>query len=405
MTRLGTSAQVILILLISTILGLLNNLQSSRSIDWVKRWPPYSEVSAKAMLDENVPETEPETGVPVNQETELIATEIMVTGNQGITDIEIATATKIHQYTKDLTLWLDARDEELFLKGHIEGAYLLNYYEQSNYMDAVLEVIAQLNPVSLVVYCKGKDCTDSHFLAEDLFNQGFNNIFVYRGGFDEWFKAGFPVEGELAEAATSLPPQASSESAASRAQLLDEKPPGMYLEHVIRDLLPFFMGILILIAWKKVKARKATVFLSAIVVGLFFIWAGVPKILGPLAFAKSIWNYDLAPPATINLAALIMPWLEVIGGGCLVLGVYRQGGRWVTSALLVLFIVAVGLNLLRGHEFNCGCLSASTYFTDQYLVGWNDKYLLLLRDIGLLVLAVLGVKKIGTETRLEWPKP
>ena len=62
------------------------------------------------------------------------------------------------------------------------------------------------------------------------------------------------------------------------------------------------------------------------------------------------------------------------------------------SGLLVVFIVAVSFNVLRGHEFNCGCTSSATWFTDIYLTGWNDKLMLILRDLGLLVMSLLAFK-------------
>ena len=97
--------------------------------------------------------------------------------------------------------------------------------------------------------------------------------------------------------------------------------------------------------------------------------------------------------------------IEVIGGFCLIFGVFRRGGALIITSLLFLFILAVGFNVLRGHEFNCGCVSTATVITDLYLPGWNDKYLLLLRDVGLVVMSILGLYKPSTDSPLIWPKP
>lgn len=400
MNRLSVLGQVMIILITSMVLGLLNNLQATKPLEWFKAWPPYAAIANQ----ETDPSSSTDDQSPIDEDQLRAEIEAMVAQNSGITDVDLHQARNIFQFAGNLTLWIDARSPELFEKGHIRGALLLDFYDQEATIFDVIAAIDARQTIALVVYCKGKECTDSHFLAEDLQALGYDNLFVYKDGFDDWFKAGLPVDGELAAAAANLEQQETSASD-SRAQLLDEKPPGMYLEHVVRDLLPFFIGLFVLINWKRARTRKSTIALACIIVGIFFIWAGVPKILQPLAFAKSIWNYDLAPPRLINLAALIMPWLEVIGGGCMILGVYRRGGSTVVTGLLLLFIVVVGFNVLRGHEFNCGCVTQSTLLTEHYLPGWNDKYLLLLRDVGLLIMSILGLRQAAKDTRLEWPNP
>jgi 3-mercaptopyruvate sulfurtransferase SseA len=45
----------------------------------------------------------------------------------------------------------------------------------------------------LVVYCSGKDCEDSAMLADKLSMAGFFNIYVFKDGFPDWEKHGWPV--------------------------------------------------------------------------------------------------------------------------------------------------------------------------------------------------------------------
>jgi len=174
---------------------------------------------------------------------------------------------------------------------------------------------------------------------------------------------------------------------AEARQLPEEKPPGMYLEHVVRDILPFVLGLIMALGWKRFSEHKGTMIAASIIVGGFFIWAALPKIATPLEFAKNIWNYDIAPGAVINLSALMLPAFEIVCGLALVFGLMRRGSGLIVSILLVIFIVAVSFNVLRGHEFNCGCTATTTMFTDAYLTGWNDKFTLILRDLGLLVMS------------------
>jgi rhodanese-related sulfurtransferase len=47
---------------------------------------------------------------------------------------------------------------------------------------------------TLVVYCEGGDCQSSLLLAKRLHDEGFKDIRVITGGWEEWKKAGLPEE-------------------------------------------------------------------------------------------------------------------------------------------------------------------------------------------------------------------
>ncbi|CAM2010335.1 rhodanese-like domain-containing protein [Acanthopleuribacter pedis] len=331
------------------------------------------------------------TSTPAADDADPGQVAALVTTNSGITDISLKQARDIHTHAADFTLWIDARDQGLYDKGHISGAHLLHLYEKSQYLEPVLAEIEAKQPAALIVYCKGKECTDSHHLAQDLQGMGFNNIFVFKDGFDDWYKAGYPIEGELASAAPATAAAGTGVAQVERPPLEEVKPPGMYLEHVIRDMLPFVVGILLLVFWRRLIDQKPAVWFACWFVGAFFIWAALPKIGNPFLFAKDIWNYDIAPSALINISALWLPMLELLAALAVMTGVLRRGGGLIISGLLVIFIVAVSFNVLRGHEFNCGCTSTATLITDTYLAGWNDKYMLILRDVGLMVMSAMAV--------------
>ena len=62
----------------------------------------------------------------------------------------------------------------------------------------------------------------------------------------------------------------------------------------------------------------------------------------------------------VLLLAVTLPWLEVVVGLMLVTGFWRREAATVTAGLLVVFVVAVSLALLRGIDIeNCGCFSVS----------------------------------------------
>jgi uncharacterized membrane protein YphA (DoxX/SURF4 family) len=62
-----------------------------------------------------------------------------------------------------------------------------------------------------------------------------------------------------------------------------------------------------------------------VVLGAVFIFASVDKILHPDAFAVIIKNYQILPVKLISLAAVVLPWLELILGISLIAGVWLPG--------------------------------------------------------------------------------
>lgn len=93
------------------------------------------------------------------------------------------------------------------------------------------------------------------------------------------------------------------------------------------------------------------------ILGLTFIYASYNKILFPADFAKIVYGYDLFPHILINLIAIILPFLELVTGIALIIGIYTRSAVIIVNVLLVAFIILISINLIRGHEFNCGCFA------------------------------------------------
>lgn len=122
-----------------------------------------------------------------------------------------------------------------------------------------------------------------------------------------------------------------------------------------------------------------------IALGALFVAAALPKIIDPPSFAHMIYNYRILPAGLINLSALTMPWVELIAGLLLILGIWVRPARWIVAALLVVFIVAISINLLRDNAIDCGCfdLSAAGKTHDEQI---HDMWMVIVRDIGMLLL-------------------
>jgi uncharacterized membrane protein YphA (DoxX/SURF4 family) len=91
--------------------------------------------------------------------------------------------------------------------------------------------------------------------------------------------------------------------------------------------------------------------------GVLFLVACYHKIIEPAHFAKIIYGYSLFPGDSINLIAILLPYVELFAGLALILGVYPRSAALIINVMLLAFIVAISINLIRGHEFDCGCFS------------------------------------------------
>jgi uncharacterized membrane protein YphA (DoxX/SURF4 family) len=119
--------------------------------------------------------------------------------------------------------------------------------------------------------------------------------------------------------------------------------------------------------------------------GAIFIAAAIPKITDPPSFAHMIYNYRLLPGGLVNATALVMPWVEILAGLALILGVWKDAARNLIAAMLVVFIVAIGINLARGNAIDCGCfdVSAANKTREEQ---FHDMRMVILRDIGMLLM-------------------
>ncbi len=114
--------------------------------------------------------------------------------------------------------------------------------------------------------------------------------------------------------------------------------------------------------------NKYLLFTFRLVVGGIFIWAGLSKIFDPLGFAESIANYRAFPHWMTFFTALVLPWLEMICGAFLVLGLFRRSSALLLSLLLASFLALVAVTLARGINIDCGCFGSVSRKVDVSLI-------------------------------------
>lgn len=132
-----------------------------------------------------------------------------------------------------------------------------------------------------------------------------------------------------------------------------------------------------------------------------FVVAAIPKIADPPAFAHMIYNYRLLPGGAINALALVMPWVELLVGAALILGVWKREAAIVAGILLLVFLVAIGVNLARGHAVDCGCFDVRSAGKSREQLLAEMRWVLI-RDVGLLLLVAQVIAATGPP---RWNRP
>jgi rhodanese-related sulfurtransferase len=87
--------------------------------------------------------------------------------------------------------FIDARMPDDYQAGHIKGAYNIPFDGDEKYREI-------LNNFSkdeiLVVYCSGTDCDLSIYLGREIFEKGFERVYVFFGGWNEWLEKNYPID-------------------------------------------------------------------------------------------------------------------------------------------------------------------------------------------------------------------
>jgi len=127
--------------------------------------------------------------------------------------------------------------------------------------------------------------------------------------------------------------------------------------------------------------------------GLTFLYASYHKIIAPAHFAKIVYGYYLFPNFSINLIAVILPFIELFAAGALILGIYPRSATLIIIGMLIGFVMVLSINLIRGQEFDCGCFS----FGDPGHSSPAGQ--LLIRDI---IYLIVGLEVLFFDRRRLW---
>ena len=142
---------------------------------------------------------------------------------------------------------------------------------------------------------------------------------------------------------------------------------------------------------RRCDATGVPLLLGRLVLGGLFIYMAWDKIANPDIFLKLIREYQMVPlhpPILINSIAILLPWVEMLCGVLLILGVALRGALLTLLVMLISFTVVVAWRAISiwqaeqvpfcSIKFDCGCGSGEQYICAK-----------ILENIGLCLLAVL----------------
>jgi uncharacterized membrane protein YphA (DoxX/SURF4 family) len=100
--------------------------------------------------------------------------------------------------------------------------------------------------------------------------------------------------------------------------------------------------------------------LARVLLGGFFLAAGVQKLFLPQQTLSSVYSYQLPlPDGLAVLVAAALPWMEILLGAALLLRLWPGVTLAWTLLLLVLFLGLTTMAWARGLAIDCGCLDLS----------------------------------------------
>lgn len=116
--------------------------------------------------------------------------------------------------------------------------------------------------------------------------------------------------------------------------------------------------------------------------GMLFLIAGISKVVDPGQFLVAVRSFQILADPWAPLAALCLPWLEVLLGLCLLAKRCYHAALLLTGSLLTTFLCAGISAWIRDLQIECGCIGPGS--------GSGDPLHLLARNL-VLLLVIAGL--------------
>ena len=135
-----------------------------------------------------------------------------------------------------------------------------------------------------------------------------------------------------------------------------------------------------------------------IILGLFFIFSGFFKLIDLSSFQNSIILFNILPNNFINIATIIIPAVEIVCGFLLTSNLFLKGAVIILIHLLLIFSMVIGINLLKGNIFECGCFGTINLLGE---ISWTSVFFNLCLVVGLGLIFICSKKYYNIIEHLE----
>jgi putative oxidoreductase len=145
------------------------------------------------------------------------------------------------------------------------------------------------------------------------------------------------------------------------------------------------------------RALAAFVLMARMGLGAMFIMSSLPKIRQPYMFLGNVYGYELVGPKLGVLVAMVLPWVELFAGVCLVGGVFVGGALLISMGMGAMFTFVLASALWRHLDISCGCFSSSA--------AGKISYVTLIRAIVITVLSAAAYAGVILLQPRQWERP
>jgi hypothetical protein len=139
----------------------------------------------------------------------------------------------------------------------------------------------------------------------------------------------------------------------------------------------------------------AAIWAARLALAAVFALAAITKLRALDEFVGVVQNYRVLPEILVRPVAYGLPPLEAAVALGLLFAPTRMPAAIGAAALLVVFSLAMAVNLVRGRiEIDCGCFASAL----KQRIGWS----LVVRNLVLIGLALLVMRSPGPARALTW---
>jgi len=112
-----------------------------------------------------------------------------------------------------------------------------------------------------------------------------------------------------------------------------------------------------LASMQNLRRSEVLALVFRVLLGCWFAYSGGRLIFvtGLDRFTYDVGNYKLVGAPWDAVIAYTLPWLELVGGICLMLDVLRRGALLAITFLVTTFVIAIGWAWAHGLDIACGC--------------------------------------------------